>query len=290
MNYFLHLATMICIYGALALTLNLAAGFGGMVSLCHAGFYGIGAYLSTLLMVEAGWSFWVALPCAVAATAALSLIVGVPTLRFRGDYFILGTLAFQLIIFTILYNWVTVTKGPFGIPGIPRPSLFGNKLDSPEELLVLAFTGLVLILLVLRMVQCSPFGRTLRAVRDDPIAAAALGKPVARVRIGAFALAAGLAAIPGAIFAAYARYIDPTSFTLMESIFILSIVIVGGAGSLFGPIIGAALLILLPEALRLVPGLPEGSTANLRQILYGLLLVVIMFVRPQGLTGEYDFD
>lgn len=289
MNYLWHVLTMIAIYVTLAASLNLAAGYTGLLSLCHAAFYGLGAYTTALLMVGAGWGFFPAVAVAVLLTGLSSLLISVPSLRLRGDYFVLATLGFQMIVFALLYNWVTLTRGPYGIPGIPVPSVFGVTVDSVFRFFV--FTAAVgsATLVLLWLLSHSPFGRVLRAVRDDELAAAALGKNVTALKTTAFVLAACFAAVPGGLFASYMRYIDPTSFTLTESIFIVAIVVIGGAGSFAGPVAGAALMVLLPEALRFLQ-IPDSVAANLRQVVYGLLLIVLMRFRPQGLMGEYDFE
>lgn len=289
MNYLWHILVMINIYAILALSLNLVAGYTGLLSLCHAAFYGIGAYATTLLMMKAGWGFFPSLIFAILLTATLSLIIAVPSLRLKGDYFVLATLGFQIIVFTILYNWVSLTRGPYGIPGIPIPKVFGIEVNTVFRYFL--FSGVIASAcgLLLWMLKMSPFGRVLKAIREDEIAAAALGKNVPALKVTAFAIAAAFAAVPGALFAGYMRYIDPTSFTLMESVFIISIIIIGGAGNFVGPIAGAVFMVLLPEALRFLH-IPDAIAANMRQIIYGLLLIVLMRYRPQGLLGEYEFD
>lgn len=289
MNYLWHILVMINIYTILALSLNLVAGYTGLLSLCHAAFYGIGAYATTLLMMKAGWGFFPSLIVAILLTAALSLIIAVPSLRLKGDYFVLATLGFQIIVFVILYNWVSLTRGPYGIPGIPIPKVFGAEVNTVFRYFL--FSGFFALLcgLLLWMLKTSPFGRVLRAIREDEVAAAALGKNVPLFKVAAFAIAAAFAAVPGALFAGYMRYIDPTSFTLMESVFIISIVIIGGAGNFVGPIAGAVFMVLLPEALRFLH-IPDAIAANMRQIIYGLLLIILMRYRPQGLFGEYGFE
>ncbi len=289
MNYLWHILVMINIYIILALSFNLVAGYTGLLSLCHAAFYGIGAYATTLLMMKAGWGFFPSLLAAILLTGVLSLIIAVPSLRLRGDYFVLATLGFQIIVFTILYNWVSLTRGPYGIPGIPIPKVFGVEVNTVFRYFL--FSGVIagFCSLLLWMLKTSPFGRVLKAIREDEIAAAALGKNVSGLKVTAFAIAAGFAAVPGALFAGYMRYIDPTSFTLMESVFIIAIIIIGGAGNFIGPVVGAAFMVLLPEALRFLH-IPDAIAANMRQIIYGLLLIILMRYRPQGLFGEYGFE
>ncbi len=289
MNYLLHILTMINIYAILALSLNLLVGYTGLLSLSHAAFYGIGAYISTLLVMKLSLGFLPTLLLAIAGTVLLSFTISLPSLRLRGDYFVLASLGFQIIVFTILYNWIDLTRGPYGIPGIPRPKIFGVEINS--IFLYFVFTGFIAALCagLLYLIGHSPFGRTLKAIREDEIAAAALGKNVTRFKIRAFAIAAGFAAVPGALFAGYLRYIDPTSFTVMESVFILSIIIIGGTGNLSGPLIGTVLMIFLPETLRFLE-IPDAIAANMRQIIYGALIILIMRYQPQGLSGEYRFE
>ena len=289
MNYLYHILIMNCLYAILAQSLNLVVGYGGLLSLSHAAFYGLGAYLASLLMMQAHWPFLLSLVTAVVAVGALAWLVAIPAIRLHGDFFVLATLGFQVIVFAILYNWVDVTRGPYGIPGVPKPSVFGHSVTSPPAFLALAAVVALLCCGVLWLLLSSPFGRTLQAVREDEIAAASLGKDVSAFKRSAFAWAGAIAAVPGVLFATYSSYIDPTSFGLEESIFILCILIIGGAGNFRGPIIGAVALVLLPEVLRFLR-IPDSVAANLRQILYGLALVLMMRLRPQGIAGKYAFD
>ena len=288
MNYLLHILIMVNIYAVLALSLNLLVGYAGLLSICHAAFYGIGAYAGTLLMVDIGLGFWPAMLLAVVVTVLLSFTISVPALRLKGDYFVLASLGFQVITFAILYNWTGLTRGPYGISGIPQPNVLGFEINSP--LAYFLFTGAIALVCIglLYLIGHSPFGRVLKAIRDDEMGASALGKNVPRYKITAFAIAAGFAAVPGVLFAGYLQYIDPTSFTIMESVFILSIIIIGGTGNTIGPILGTVLLLFLPEALRFL-GMPDAIAANMRQVIYGLVIIVMLRFRPQGLYGEYRF-
>ncbi|MFQ6114517.1 MAG: branched-chain amino acid ABC transporter permease, partial [bacterium] len=284
MNYLLHILIMINLYVVLTLSLNIVVGYTGLLSLCHAAFYGIGAYITTLLMMKAGFSFMPAVLVAILGAILLSVAIGIPSLRLKGDYFVLATLGFQIIVFVILYNWVGLTRGPYGIPGIPQPKIFSWKVDSLLEFFILS-TGIASLCgFLIYWVSYSPFGRTLKSIREDEVAAAALGKDVPKFKNRAFMMGAAFAAISGALFATYFRYIDPTSFALMESIFILSIIIIGGTGNLSGPILGSIILVLLPEVLRFLQ-IPDAIAANMRQIIYGLILVILMRYRSQGLLG-----
>jgi branched-chain amino acid transport system permease protein len=289
MNYLFHIIVLIGLYVMLSQSLNIVMGYGGLVSVCQAAFYGLGAYTCALLMVFAGWSFLTASAAAIAVTGAVAFFLSFPAVRFRDDFFMLATLGFQMIVFTVLYNWVDLTRGAYGVAGIPRPSAGDVTVEAPwAYALLVACVACVLVFTVHRILS-SAYGRTLRAVRDDQLAAQSLGKNVDRFRRSAFTIAGTLAAIPGVLFACYATYIDPTSFTIEESVFILSIVIIGGAGNIRGPLLGAVLMVLLPEGLRFVQ-IPDSVAANVRQIIYGLLIVVLMNIRPQGIAGKYAFD
>jgi branched-chain amino acid transport system permease protein len=289
MNYLLHLLILFELYVMLAMSLNLMVGYTGLVSLAHAAFYGIGAYLTTLMMVDLGLGFLPSLVTAACGTIVLSLLISLASLRFRGDYFILSTLAFQVIIFTILYNWIDVTRGSYGIPDIPRPSIAGIRLDSLPSF---AIFGLVITSVVVGffiIVFRSPFGRTLQSIRDDEIAATSLGKHSLSFKARSVAITSGCAAIAGGLYATYVTFIDPNSFTTEESMLLLSMVVIGGTGNIRGPIVGAIILIVLPEMLRFLY-VPDAIAANLRLIIYGLLLVIIMRYRPQGIAGRYGFE
>lgn len=289
MNYLLHLIVLIELYLMLGLSLNLMVGYTGLLTLAHAAFYGIGAYVTALLMVNAGFGFLMALLLSVAVAIVLSLLVSVASLTFRGDHFILTTLAFQVLVFSVLYNWVDITRGPFGIAKIPKPVFAGIKIESPQAYAILGLAVMLIVIGFLALVYRSPFGRSLRAVREDELAAIALGKRAASLKMRSVAIASGCAAIAGGLYATYITFIDPTSFTTEESILMLSMVIVGGTGNFKGPLVGAILLILLPELLRFTI-IPDSIAANVRLIVYGVLLITLMRFRPQGIAGEYRFD
>jgi len=288
MNYLFHILVMINIYVILSLSLNLLAGYTGLISLAHAAFYGIGAYATTLAMMKLGWNFFPALVFGVLFTALTSFVIGKISLRLKGDYFVLATLGFQILIFSVLYNWVQFTRGPYGIPGIPVPSLFGFEFDSIFRYFILTLVLAGISAYLIFLIKNSPFGRVLKAIREDEIAVLSIAKDISTFKTKSFVISSIFPAVSGALFAGYMRYIDPTSFTLSESIFIISAVIIGGAGTFQGPIAGATFMVVLPEILRFLQ-IPDSVAANLRQIIYGFLLVVLMYFRPRGLFGEYDF-
>ena len=286
MSYALHLIILLELYLILTFSLNLVVGYCGMLSLAHAAFFGVGAYVSTLLQVGAGLPWAAASMIAVASAALLSLLVAVPSLRLRGDYFVLASLGFQIVFSTVLLNWIQVTRGPYGIAGVPRPSLLGETAQSAESMFAICTVTLLVSLVYFRLLDASPFGRALRALREDEVAAIALGKDVHRLKIHALTVASAFAALAGVLYAGYMRYIDPSSFGMPESLFLVSMVVVGGAGNLRGPAAGTALMLALPEVLRFL-SIPDALAANLRQIIYGMLIIVLMRIRPRGIAGEY---
>ncbi|NLO22084.1 MAG: branched-chain amino acid ABC transporter permease [Syntrophomonadaceae bacterium] len=287
MEYVIHLIILINIYIILTTSTNLLVGVTNLLSLGQAALYGIGAYLSVLALMVFHWPLIPTLLFSMIITGLLSLLLAWPSLRLKGDYFVLATLGFQLIVFNILYNWVSVTRGPYGIPGIPNPKLFGDvEISGLWAFLALSLVLAVIVIFLFHNLIHSPFGRALRGVRDDELSMQALGKNVTAFKIQAFVISSAFIAISGFLYATYVSYIDPTSFNLDESIFILSALIVGGLGNIRGPIIGALVVILLPEALRFI-GLPDSVAANIRQIIYGLALIVLMRFRPQGIAGNY---
>ena len=287
MEYLLHIGIMLCIYIILVLSTNLTVGMANLLTMCQAAFYGIGAYIGTYFLMKFNLPFVVIALLVMLATGLTSLLVSYASVKLKGDYFILATLGFQMIIYTILYNWVSVTRGPYGIPGIPSIKLFGVwSLDGIYAYFFLALVLAVIVALIFNRLQRSPFGRMLKAIRTDELSAKALGRNTGRLKAWACFLSAAFAGVAGLIYASYVSYIDPTSFTLDESIFIITALFIGGIGSrVWGPIAGAAVVVILPELLRFV-GLPDAVAANLRQVIYGLVLIVLMFVRPQGLLGD----
>lgn len=287
MTYLLHILILIGIYIILTVSLNLLVGYTGILSIAHAAFYSVGAYVAALMALKFHTPFLLNLVLAILASAFLGALVGIPSLRIKDDYFIIATFAFQVIVFSILNNWVNFTGGPMGLPGIPQPVII-FRISSHLPFLILTTVLAVLCFYVCKRIIQSPFGRVLKSIREDEVFTQSMGKDVASFKVKIFMVSAGMAAIAGALYATYISYIDPTSFTVMESIFIISIVIIGGAGNLWGSVLGAFVLISLPELLRFI-GLPNSIAANIRQILYGGLLVAFMLWRPRGFIGEYIF-
>lgn len=285
MTYLLHILIIIALYIILVQSLNLIAGYAGLLSIAHAAFYGIGAYVAALLALNMHTNFVLNIICGMLIAAVIGVIVAWPALRIHGDYFAIASFGFQVIIFSVMNNWIGLTSGPMGLPGIPRPMLFGHEISGHWEVLALVWFFALLTFFICHRLVNSPYGRVLRAIREDEVFAISLGKNVAYFKLTIFAIGASLAAIAGALYAYYITFIDPTSFTVGESIFIVSIVIIGGLANLWGSVIGASVLIAIPELLRFI-GISQTYVANIRQILFGLLLVLMMFFRPQGLLGE----
>lgn len=287
MEYFLHVIYLFCIYVMLVLSANLTTGMANLLTMCQAAFYGIGAYVGTFFLFQFNYSFILIALIAMMATGISSLIVSYASVKLKGDYFVLATMGFQLIVYTIIYNWTEVTHGTYGIQGIPGFNLLGGQVSLDNIYTNLIFVIIVTIgvsLFLLRLIN-SPYGRILKAIRSDEILTEAFGRNTAGVKIWAFALSSAIAGLAGALYASYVGYIDPTNFPLKESIFILCALFIGGIGNIKGPIFGAAFVVFLPEILRFI-GLPDSVAAEIRQIIYGLALVLIMYFRPQGVMGK----
>jgi len=286
MEYFVHILVITGIYVILTLSLNLVVGYTGLAAIGHAAFSCVGAYASSLLALNYGVSPWLGLLIGACTAAMLGVIVGAPSLRLKGDYLALATLGLGVIVYSVAKNWMAVTRGPMGLPGIPGFSIFGVQISEVWSYLILVAVFVVLMYMVMRRVVESPFGRILRAIRDDEVAALVMGKNVNKYKMLVFVVGAFFAGMAGSLYAHYITFIDPSSFTVMESISILLMVVFGGMGSLKGSFVGAATLVILPELLRFV-GMPSSVAAPLRQMIYGLLLIVLMLKRPQGILGTY---
>lgn len=287
MEYILHVIIMLNIYILLVLSANLPIGMANLLTMCQAAFYGIGAYISAFFLMQFDLPFIGIMLIVMILTGLFSYTVSFASVRLKGDYFILATLGFQMIVYTVLYNWTDVTRGPYGIPGIPGIKLLGLWDISGNiwgYFIVSTIISFVVICLFQKLKK-SPYGRILKAIRDDELSVKALGRDTAQIKSWAFFLSASLTGLAGLIYASYVSYIDPTSFTLDESIFIVSALFIGGTGNVKGPVTGALFVILLPEILRFV-GMPDTVAANMRQIIYGLALVLVMYFRPQGISGE----
>ena len=283
--YLAHFLVMVAIYSILALSLNLLIGYSGIFSLAHAAIYGIGAYASALAALNLGLGFWGGMMVAASAGAFASALVAIPSLRVAGDYYIVASFGLQVVVLAVFMNWTDLTNGHAGLPGIPRPNLFGWVIDQPFKYVFLAAAFAVLTWAICWRLTNSAFGRVLQAIRDDEIAALAMGKNVALVKIMIACISSALGAMAGSLYAHYITYINPSSFSLHESIFIATLVILGGSERLAGPIVGAFVLLAIPELLKFL-AIPDTIAAPMRQIIYGALLIVFMLVRPEGILGR----
>lgn len=296
MNYLLHLLIYFDIYVIVALSLNLVVGYCGMLTLAHAAYYAVGGYTYALLALKLGWGFFPAALAAAILAGALSLAVSLPAWRLKGDFFLLASLAVQALVFSLIYNWSNtnapvgswknLTNGPFGIAGIPGAAIAGFSFANPGTFAWFATAIAAICAIILWRLKNSPWGRVLLSMREDELAARSLGKNTRLLKVQALAFSCGLVAVAGALYAAHLHYLDPSAASLDESILMLSMVIVGGIGNFRGPIVGALVLIALPELLRFAQ-LPDATAANLRLAIYGLLLVLMMHFRPQGISGKY---
>lgn len=269
------------IYVMLGLGLNIVVGLAGLLDLGYVAFYAVGAYSYALLNHHFGIGFWVALPIGAGVGVFFGILLGFPVLRLRGDYLAIVTLGFGEIIRLILENWNAFSFGPSGIANIPRPSLFSIQLSLHNATIYLYYLMILLVLFtifVVNRLQDSRIGRAWIALREDEVACEAMGVDRRKTKLTAFALGATWAGMAGVIFAAKTTFINPASFTIWESIIILCIVVLGGMGSIIGVILGAFVLILLPEYLR--------AFSEYRMLIFGGMLVLMMVFRPGGIVSD----
>lgn len=276
-DYVMHILIMIAIYVILSQGLNLVMGFCGQSQLGFAAFFGMGAYVTGLLMIRAGWNFWITVPLAYIFSALIGGIIGLPSIRVRGDYLGIVTLGFGEITRIFLTNWDSLTNGPMGISGIKAPTLFGICLGSKMAFFYLVTIFTVLILFVVYRLTNSKFGFQLISVSNDEHVAEVLGINTGFVKVLAYALSAGFAGIAGSIYATYFSFISPDSFIFNDSLAILCMVVVGGMGSISGTIIGAIILTIAPELFRFL--------GDYRMMLFGLVLTIMVIFKPKGIWG-----
>lgn len=268
-------------YVVLGLGLNIVVGLAGLLDLGYVAFYAVGAYTYALLHHHFGLGFWVVLPIGGLLAALFGILLGIPVLRLRGDYLAIVTLGFGEIIRLILENWGSFSQGPSGVANIARPGLFGIELSLN---MAINYTYYIMVLFVIitiffvNRLQDSRLGRAWIALREDEIACQAMGIDKMKTKLVAFSLGAFWAGIIGVVFAAKTTFINPASFTFLESAIILSIVVLGGMGSIIGVIIGALVLILMPEYLR--------ALSEYRMLAFGAILVCMMVFRPQGIIAS----
>ncbi len=294
MDYIIHLAIIIMIYIPLALSLDLIVGHTGILSIAHAGFYGVGAYTAAILSKFYGFNFFMSMLIGAVLSSLIACGISYSLKKVKGDYYSLASIGLAVIIYTLFMNLDSITKGPFGIFGIARPSIslpfvrenlfiFSNNFSF---FILISFISLAITYFIYKL-NDTHFIRVLHAIREDEDALKVMGYNIQNYKMAVFAIGAAIASISGALYAAYISFIDPSSFTVNESIFLLTVIILGGLASMRGVIYGVIALTLLPEILRFV-GLPNEIAAQTRVLLYGMALIYLMYKRPVGMLGKYS--
>ncbi|VVC04557.1 Branched-chain amino acid transport system / permease component [Candidatus Burarchaeum australiense] len=286
--YLVYLATLFFITALSACALNLAMGYTGIINLSHMALFGIGAYTSALLVL-AGVPFVMALPMAGIVSALFGIAIGRLTVRLSGDYLAFATLAFAYLIYSLEVGFTGITRGPFGIIGIPRPSILGFVFQSNEAMLLLVAVVCTVCIYLIHRIASSPYGRLLEAVRDDEVRVQALGKNTARLKLEALAASAFFAGVAGSFYAHYISFIDPSSFTLSPLAMIVAMVVVGGLASTKGAIIGTLLLFLVPEGLRFFD-MGGAQIGALRMMVFSAVLMAVILWRPKGIFGRISLS
>jgi branched-chain amino acid transport system permease protein len=282
--YLVHLLILIGIYTILAISLQLSVGFTGLLNLGHIAFYALGAYTSALLAFN-GFTFWFCFLSAGILAMIFGFLLSLPTNKLKGDYLALATMGFSFVVYAVLLNWTSLTRGPLGLPGIPKPKIFGISFSDNFSFLILVAIIALISYLIIKRITISPFGKVLEAIRDNELVVRVLGKNTFKMKSLALMISSFFAGIAGSLYAHYITFIDPSSFTLLQLIPVLSIVIIGGLASLEGTILATIILMLLPEPLRFI-GFPSSIVGPARQILYALLLLLILIYKPKGFYGR----
>ena len=299
-GFAIALGTVFAIWAILTVSLNLIVGYTGLLSVGHVGFFGIGAYAMAILTSNTayeqlrtdaiptyGWPFFAALPVSVIVAGVVALAVGAVLNRFRDDIFVLVSFGFAIIAFNVFVNFRGLTRGSFGIHDIPRPEIWGWRLSGDLEFLVFALVLLALVMLVCWFVVTSSFGRVLTAIREDEQAIEVFGYQATHYKLAVWVISAMMAGLAGGLFASWTRFIDPNSFILLESMLLVCIVILGGLATIWGSLLGAMAFVLLEEGMRFLPFIPSEYVGQGRMVVLGVLLVLLMLFRPQGLVGRY---
>ncbi|WDP89208.1 MAG: branched-chain amino acid ABC transporter permease [Desulfobacter sp.] len=278
-TYYLQIMTFIGINTLLTLGLNMLMGYAGQISLGHAAFYGIGAYTTAILSTTYGFSPWTALCLSVGLAVAVAFVVGLPTLRLEGYYLGMGTLGFGMIITILFREWSSVTGGASGFVGIPVLEAGPVSFMSGRNYYFLVWGTVLIALLICRRILSSRMGRALRSIHDGEKAALAVGVNTHFLKLQIFMFSAALGAVAGFLYAHFVLFISPESFGFMVSVKMVTMVVIGGMASVWGALLGASLLTLLPEVLH--------GFAEYEMIIFGLILMVVMIFLPQGLTRGF---
>ncbi len=275
--YYKNIMVKILMYVIIASSLNMINGYSGQFNLGQAGFLCIGAYTASLLATRLGWNFLVTMPLAGIVTMIFGYLVSKPTLRLSGIYLSIVTLGFSEIVRLVVYNWTDFTGGPLGVKGIPAPEFFGISFKETDAFYYLVLVLVVITLFVMHRVLNSRVGRAWMSIREDQLAASSLGVELRKYKSQNFMFGAFFAGIGGCLFAYFYRYIDANMFLLDEGFNVISMVVIGGQGTLVGPVLGAVIVNTLTEALR--------SLDQFRMVIYAALIIFMMWWRPQGLAG-----
>jgi branched-chain amino acid transport system permease protein len=278
-RYYLHMINLAGIYTLITIGLNILAGYTGQVSMGQAGYFAIGTYVASLLMLNLKVSFWLALLAAAVASAMFGGIVGVPAMKLSGPYLVLATVGFGEIIRLVILNWQPVTKGAAGLTGIPLPELGSLRIMSEPEFFYLIFAVVLFGAFVAHRLTQSKIGRTFSAIREDELAAEAMGVPVNRYKIWAFIISAIYAGLAGALYGTFSGVASPDNFTFDDSVGFLCMSVIGGNRTIAGAVIGAFMLTFLSEALR--------ALQAFRLVIYGAILIFTVIYMPQGLAGVF---
>ena len=294
------LLTVFCIWAILSVSLNLVVGYTGLLSIGHIGFFGIGAYGMAILTSDTsyellrtdpipqfGLPFFAALPVCVVLAGIAAIAVGVVFNRFRDDIYVLVSFGFAIIAFNVFLSWRALTRGAYGIRDVQRPQIGDWKLVGEIEFLVLCAIFLLIVVGVSWFLVSSSFGRVLKAIREDEQVAQVFGYQTTYYKLAIWVISAMMAGLAGGLFGSFTTFVDPNSFILLESMLLVSIVILGGLASIRGSLLGALAFVLLEEGMRFIPYLPSEFIGQARQVVLGLMLVLLMLFRPQGLVGRY---
>ena len=299
-GFTITIGTVFGIWAILAISLNIVVGNTGLLSVGHIGFFGIGAYTVAILTSNApyeqlrteaiptlGWPFFAALPVGVLLAGAIALAVGVVFNRFRGDIFVLVSFGFIIISFNVFLNLRSVTRGAFGIHEIARPTVGSRVLTGELEFLGLVLAFLVIVLGVSWFIVTSSFGRVLTAIREDERAFEVFGYRATHYKLAVWTISAMMAGLAGGLFSIWTTFVDPNSFILLESMLLVAIVILGGLATICGSLLRAMAFVLLEEGMRFIPFLPVEYVGQARLVVLGVMLVLLMLFRPQGLVGRF---
>lgn len=284
-DYLITVATLTGIYTMITIGLSLLLGYTGQISLGHAAYFGLGAYTSGILTAKFGLSPWLALLIALMLTLVVAYLIGKPTLKLKGHYLALATVAFNIIVYTFFVSFYTLTGGASGLTGIPKLSLFGFTLTSHVAYYFLVWLVVLGIFLFSLNIVHSPVGRVLRGIHDSEIATIIQGVDVSKYKIQVFVLSAVFASLAGSLYAHFVNFIAPPTFYVTKSIMFLMMVVIGGAHSLWGALLGAIIITVLGESIGLFIPQSLHTGGEVELIFYGLMLILVIMFLPKGLIG-----